>query len=279
MQIYWVKNGKKQGPASVPDVEAMLQLGELEPETLGWHAGCEKWLPLSELPALADFFAPREESEAARPIAVELGEKLPPGLPPLLFDVILPGPMVRFLARVVDMALYATLLLGVLNTLHAPYSENLLPSRTIFWLPLLVIEACIIYWCGVTPGKWLLGIRVQFTKGRRSFPAALMRSIIAFIMGLGCMYLPVCIIMLIISYISVRMRGIAIWDFHTAIVPMTAASPSPFRKLSACIIIYMCMQTSSIFMQPWLPDIINAVREHNPAAARSLEDWINMQRP
>ncbi len=64
MDIYWIKDKSQCGPSTVPDVISLLQMGELTPETLGWHAGCKKWLPLRELPALADFLNKKNTSTA-----------------------------------------------------------------------------------------------------------------------------------------------------------------------------------------------------------------------
>ena len=266
----------------MPDVLSMLQLGELKPDTLGWHTGCEQWLPLRELPALADAeldMPPTDAADQPEPIAVELGEKLPPNLPPLLFDVVLPSPFSRFLARMVDMSLYATTLLGILYAAHVPFSGAFQPFILTFWLPLILLEACLLTQCGTSPGKWLLGIKLQFTKGRRSFPAALLRSVMAFIMGLGCMYPPLFFLMLTISFFSVRRRGVSLWDVNTAIVPMIVSAPSIGRKVGACLIIFTCLQLSSHFMQPWLPDIMDSIRERDPQAAHTLENLINRVQP
>lgn len=266
----------------MPDVESMLQLGDLTPDTLGWHPGCKEWLPLRELPALADAeldMPPTDAADQPEPIAVELGEKLPPNLPPLLFDVVLPSPFSRFLARMVDMSLYATTLLGILYAAHVPFSGAFQPFILTFWLPLILLEACILTQCGTSPGKWLLGIKLQFTKERRSFPAALLRSVMAFIMGLGCMYPPLFFLMLTISFFSVRRRGVSLWDVNTAIVPMIVSAPSIGRKVGACLIIFTCLQLSSHFMQPWLPDIMDSIRERDPQAAHTLENLINRVQP
>lgn len=276
MQIYWISDGQRRGPASVPDIEAMLQLGELTPETLGWHAGCEKWLPLRELPALKEFLtdgAPPPQDPP--PIAVELGEKLPPHLPPLIFDVILPGPLVRFLARMVDMSLYAILLLGILYILKAPYMEYFQPAGPAFWLPMVVIEAFFLSQYGMTPGKWLLGIRMQYTKGKPTFTASLLRSALALILGLGCcIYPPLTVLMLIISYFSVRKRGITVWDVNSGIVPMVATPPTAARRMAACLLIFFCIQLSSTFMRPWVPDMMEILRERDPDAARTIEEFL-----
>lgn len=271
MQIYWIRDGKKQGPASVPDVESMLQLGELTPDTPGWHAGCKTWLPLIELPALANV-------EPNPSISIDIGKTLPAELPRMLFDVVLPSPAVRFLARMVDMALYATLLLGVLYIIQAPYSERYLPGGPAFWFPLVVIEVCCIRLCGTTPGKWLLGIRMQRDRARITGIALFMRSCLAFVMGLGCMYPIFVVVMLALSYFNVRRRGLAVWDTCTGIVPMVSAAPTAARRFGACLIIMLCMQLSSVFMQPWLPDMIDAIRERDADTAHTLEEWMQLPR-
>ena len=61
MDIYWIADKRQCGPATVPDVLSLVQMGELSPDTRGWHAGCENWMPLRELPALADFMKEKEE--------------------------------------------------------------------------------------------------------------------------------------------------------------------------------------------------------------------------
>lgn len=60
--IYWIRDKKRCGPATVPDVISLVQMGELTRSTLGWHSGCDKWMPLEKLPALADFLGDLESS-------------------------------------------------------------------------------------------------------------------------------------------------------------------------------------------------------------------------
>ncbi|HIX20727.1 MAG TPA: DUF4339 domain-containing protein, partial [Candidatus Akkermansia intestinigallinarum] len=64
MDIYWIKDKRRCGPATVPDVISLVQMGEISPDTKGWHAGCKQWMPLRELPALSDFLNELEERSA-----------------------------------------------------------------------------------------------------------------------------------------------------------------------------------------------------------------------
>ncbi len=199
MDIYWIKDKQRCGPSTVPDVISLLQTGELTPDTLGWHAGCQKWLPLRELPALADFLnkkapadkePPADEEEADAPQSTdEAGASLPeppqpapdeapaplPGTPgptatagedasPQSYAtqrVYLPRPIARLLARFVDYGLYAILYGAVISTRGIPYDAALLLSvNPLLWLPMLLLEAWMLSTWGTTPGKALMGIRV-----------------------------------------------------------------------------------------------------------------------
>ena len=189
MRIYWIVNGQQHGPASVPDVISKLQLGELEPHTLGWHSGCDNWLPLCELPALTDYFT--ELSAAHLPPEPEPAAQAESRLPLLhssIIKVMLAGPATRFLARMVDMALYATLMMGIMYFFQVPYKDFFHPGAPLFWLPMVLIEAYMVSAWGGTPGKFWLGIRLQSIKGQRTVAGALKRSVLVFILGVGCMH-------------------------------------------------------------------------------------------
>ena len=117
MDIYWIADKRKCGPATVPDVISLVQMGELTPDTKGWHAGCEQWMPLRELPALVDFLqekpAPEAEEELPPvPAAGAEAEERPDVVPENAVRVYLPSPAARMLARLVDMALYMALVFG-----------------------------------------------------------------------------------------------------------------------------------------------------------------------
>ncbi len=166
MDIYWIKDKKQCGPATVPDVISRLQIGELTEDSLGWHAGCQSWLPLRELPALADFLhkpadsgtgeeetvpvtdAPPAETPNApatsptatatetAPLPAETAVPAPsmPALAPEIPGmqeyasqrVYLPSPVARLLARFVDGGLYAVLYGGVIAMRDLPYDAALI---------------------------------------------------------------------------------------------------------------------------------------------------------
>ncbi len=52
MEFYLSIEGKKKGPYTQFRVEEMLRDGELSHKNLAWHREMDKWLPVSEIPAL-----------------------------------------------------------------------------------------------------------------------------------------------------------------------------------------------------------------------------------
>lgn len=280
MRIYWIANGKQCGPATVPDILAKLELGELTPETLGWHSGSGDWRPLRELPALAEYFAAAAKEKAAK-------EEPPPALPPLpdappvdapLPDkatVILPRPGIRFAARALDMSIYAALVLGIMYTFQVPFHRYLQPGSITFWLPLVLLEACMLHRWGATPGKMIMGIRIRRLSGRMSFQAALKRSMLVFLLGVGCMMPLLSIVMLAMSYFRVKNRGLAVWDLFSTSLPLLVARPSAARKILVAVGIFLCFQLSANYLQPWVPDMLQELREQDPASAQMLEDYLN----
>lgn len=78
MDIYWIKDKHRCGPATVPDVISLVQMGEISPDTKGWHAGCKQWMPLRELPALSDFLNElKEKSEQPDDVDQPYTDELP----------------------------------------------------------------------------------------------------------------------------------------------------------------------------------------------------------
>lgn len=287
MDIYWIKDKKKCGPATVPDVVSLVQMEELTPQTLGWHAGCEKWTPLAELPALADFLNPREpEPEDVPPAEAEnepgTQETLPPvpqKLPEGAIRIYMPTPTMRLLARFVDVSMYMALIFIAYSVRQEPYSASLLPSNPFFWVAMLVIEATLLNFFGTTPGKALFGIRIgdianQQPMSNLGFGRAFMRSFMAFVGGLGMMmsFLPA--IMCAFSWWQLHRKGITFWDARLGSLPMQREKVSRVRHFMAILIIFTCLHIVSTCMQPWIPDMIAEIQTHSPEAAQMLQQLL-----
>ncbi len=293
MDIYWIKDKRQCGPSTVPDVISLLQMGELTPDTLGWHAGCTQWIPLRELPALADFLnkkAPEADEDEPAPSPEGAGEEsaaseeqLP--LPDTPEDktqeshphasqrVYLPSPTARLLARFVDYGLYAVLYGSIINLQEIPYHASLLLQvNPLLWLPMILLEAWMLSTWGTTPGKALLGIRVT-TFGdapRLSFLRAFARAFMVFCFGMGLMMPLTLLVMLAFSYWLLRRRGITSWDARCSTLPTQQAPATPSRYLLAVISLYVAAVLISSCLKPWLPGMIEDINKENPEMAQAL---------
>lgn len=327
MDIYWIQDKQRRGPATVPDVISLVQMGEITRDTLGWHAGCQGWKPLCELPALADFLndmhnhskgghggeevSSTENSPAehgaegehpetddtlhSRPLspkdshagAEDSSLPLPPVPPRPLSEtagipgkggkvqqVYLPRPIVRLVARFVDCGLYATLLMGLFYVFHVPFSEYLLPTNSLFWAPLILIEAyCLSRW-RTTPGKSLFGISIRpFDEQEWGFSRALSRSISVFILGMG-MFLPLIAgIVMLVSYFFLTRKGICLWDARILTLPTMQKPAPPSRLITGIILILFTFQLTSFFMQPWMPAMMQMIEQSSPETSQMLQKF------
>ena len=269
MYIYWLENQRRCGPATVPDVLSKLHLGELTWDTPGWHSGCQEWLPLRCLPALADF------AELGTPPTKT--EEEPPQPKPKLHEaslpvqpVRLPTPMARFAARVMDCTIYATMVLGVAYALGLPFHPYLLPGHPLFWVGMPVLEALLLRIWRTTPGKRWVGIRVTCAGGA-GYLTMLGRSLCVFVFGMGCMLPLFMPIMCFFSYINVRRRGLARWDTLSGVIPVALPTAGLATVVFMIPFILLCMHLCSYFVFPWLPDMIQLMQEQNPQAAEFIQ--------
>ena len=275
MDIYWIADKKKCGPATVPDVLSLVQMGELTPETRGWHAGCDQWMPLRELPALADFLQEKPEAEPLPEVPPET-EAPPAGVPEGAVRVYLPSPAVRLLARLVDMALYLALVYGVICVRQIPFDALLLPSSPMVWVAFVALESGLVAYLGTTPGKALLGIQVRsVNSGPMTLGRALSRACMVFICGMGMMVSLLPLFMMGYSWWTLRSRGISLWDARCSTLPLMLKPASVARQILATCVIFACFQISSLCLQPWLPAMIETVEQQSPEAGQ----WMRRMLP
>lgn len=278
MDIYWIADKKQCGPATVPDVISLVQMGELTPETRGWHAGCDKWMPLRELPALADFLAERPDNkdEATQPElppvpesdSAPSAEPVVGELPPGAVRVYLPTPAVRLMARLVDISLYMALFYGVVYVRQIPFDVSLMPSSPMVWLGYVVLESLLVYFLGATPGKSLMGIQLRSVgQGNLSIGRAMSRTCLVFVCGMGMMISILPLIMMGFSWWSLRKRGITAWDARCSTLPLQMQPTRVGRQLLAVLVILVGFHLAGYCIQPWAPDMVSAVEAHDPEAA------------
>lgn len=278
MDIYWVKDGRRSGPATVPDVISMVHGGDLSPETLGWHAGCRGWMPLRDLPALEDFL---KEPQAETPAQ----EELPP-VPPLEdcaaastsepaeaesaehVRVWLPSPSTRLMARGVDVVLYLGAVYAAIYLRQLPFSPYLMPDSPFLWLGFVAVEAALITFFGTTPGKSFFGIRViAFREGateEMGFWRALGRSLMVFVGGMGMMISFLPMVMSGLSWWTLRSHGITYWDARMCTFPAQKFPTGSMRRILAALMIFLCLQMIGFCMTPWAPSMVDFISERSP---------------
>lgn len=192
-----MKDGQRRGPYQPFRLMEMLEEGELTPQDAVWHEGMEKWQPLQETASLQTV----------------LRKNIPPPLPPddapLLPAPPPPAPAVkqeltlallrqrralswrRFFARQIDLILALFLVTASATALGwtdmwmiaLPESFFFVIAPALLWI---VPEATLLSLWGTTPGRLVLGLRVEDEKGSPpAFGKALLRSVLVWAGGLG----------------------------------------------------------------------------------------------
>lgn len=296
MDIYWVKEGRRCGPATVPDVISLVHLGEISADTLGWHSGCASWAPLKELPALSDFLqqkpdtadtaaappplppVPAADAPETRSIAETEDEEGTPVLPEALSRIWLPTPGARLLARLVDIALYMGLVYSAIYVRQMAYNPNLLPTSPYFWLGFIGAEALLLSLFGTTPGKAFFHIRlIAFRHGTTEplgFLRSLGRSLMVFVGGMGMMVSFLPFVMCGFSWWMLKRHGITYWDARMRTFPAQHRPAGPAKGILAAILLFVCMEVIGLCLQPWMPEVMTELRSQSPEAAETLQRWM-----
>ena len=170
--IFWIiKDGEKCGPFEDYELREMIREGEVNEETRVWHEGADGWVPAPEIAVLAGEF----EKKVVLP-------------PPIPLEISPFRPWLRLGARFFDYMLYTALLNGIFVLMGV----SLVRQDPSGWLivailvPAILMEGALVSSWGFTPGKWLLGLRVEtLLKQRLTTGRALIRSMRVWILGMG----------------------------------------------------------------------------------------------
>ena len=178
MEIWVVEEDGKKGPFETYLVRERIEAGALSGDELAWHKDQDGWVKLREMDVFRSAFEPAD---------LEAQEALPPPLP------VEPYPFLRFFARWFDASLYLLFFFSLLRLAGGdPLQMYASPSVYLYFLPFLLLEATMLHKLATAPGKYLLGIRVvTLDEKPLSLQTALVRSLRAFIVGLGLMVHPV----------------------------------------------------------------------------------------
>jgi uncharacterized RDD family membrane protein YckC len=181
MEIWIVEEGEKRGPFETYQIRDRIEAGKLSGDELAWHKDQSDWVKLREMDAFRSEFGESWE---------ELHRVLPPPLPSE------PFPFLRFFARWFDVSLYLLLVFSLMrftghNLFEAVFEAAGCSFLYLYFLPFVFLEAAILHLTKTTPGKFLLGLRVVTPEERAlSLQGALVRSLRAYIVGLGLMVHP-----------------------------------------------------------------------------------------
>jgi len=180
------------------ELRELIRSKKVTADTKVWHEGADDWLPAREVQFLKKDFPTVEP-------------------PPIPQEAPVFHMWRRFVARWFDMMLYVALLAVVFRLAgirFMPTPEEQLGISALFrFLPMVIMEGALLSAFGITPGKYLMALKVTRDTGELiSAGAAIMRSLRVWVLGMG-MNLP--ILTVIGHEIAVwfgKKRGAPIWD-------------------------------------------------------------------
>lgn len=262
MDVYVMKDGKRQGPYQLFRLTEMLADGDLTLEDRVWHEGMDGWKPLGEAESLRSVQrtpvtpepAETEQEEPSPPVRVQ-----PPPLPEMLTLELLRQRRAlawrRFFARQLDMTLLLIVVVAAAaqfgwTDLWALHSADSWPLLFAPGLLGIVVETLMLPLLGWTPGRLILGLRVATESGDRpTYAAALRRSLLVWAGGLGFglpanALLPMAQWMY--SFWHYQQRGETLWD-------RSAKTRVLFRPLTARHAAGIALTTAGIAaMNAWV---------------------------
>lgn len=202
MVLWLIQDGEKSGPFEDYEVREMIRDGKVTEETRVWHEGAEGWVTAPEVPVLEGEFV----NKVVEP------PPIPRQMPPFLA-------WRRLGARFFDFTLYSLvfngilLLLGHEMSIQPDQSGWILVARVV---PVILMEAALVSSFGFTPGKWLLGLRVETRlKQRLSTGQAIVRSMRVWVLGMGMMELVLMFLGHCLSLWFGLKKGGMLWDLQS----------------------------------------------------------------
>lgn len=129
-------------------------------------------------------------------------------------DPIRANPWLRFFGRMFDYSIWCLALLALKKAggswMPKGNLDALIPYEYIAWIPL---EAALLHFWGLTPGKWLVGAEIVCGKEKKlDFPSALRRSFNVWFRGFGLGIVGINALAMLIAYQRLRLMKETSWD-------------------------------------------------------------------
>lgn len=279
MDIYYAIGQKKQAPVPAVEMISMLERGDVTEETMGWHRGCDSWMPLKELPALHGFFTGQfGRKNEEEPFDEDITEMLippsdakVPGQQERVLEaprdevsrcVEIPAPSLRFYARVFDLIIYLLIYFAFLRTTFDHFDVKFF--NPLAWLPFVILETvCLMIW-GTTPGKALLGMHVvMMDGGKPGFKRLLIRSFYVIFFGMGLVTTVFTPVLLGLSWWWTKKNVLTPWDQRLSTLVEIHRKVAFPRIILLLVITFALLQGIGLLAEPWLPEIEAAGQEYS----------------
>ncbi len=209
MKFWIIEEGEKRGPLEGYELRELIEQKKVTDETKVWHEGAEGWANAREVSLLKGEFL--SEDSTPPPVVVE-AEQIP--VQRVSMDLL----WRRFFARWFDFFLYQVLLAFVMHSFGMKFfptnpEEYNLFRLLISFLPMIVIESVFIQAFGITPGKYLLNLRVVNQEGGLlTLGGSMMRALRIWVLGMGMQIFILPLIAHAIALWFCLKKGAPIWD-------------------------------------------------------------------
>jgi len=242
MEVFIVRNGEREGPLKLYQLQEMLDEGEVDGSTIGWMRGYSSWVPLRELPPVLGMIQAMERER----LDAKLAQQEKPAVPPeteVPYHRLPSHAVARYGARMIDVLLVQIALALLIALPEAPEGfpdpGNLEQAREYFrraasgemtaeemqyvqflaalqfgaLLGAWVLEGILLARFGATPGKALFRLRVEdHEHAKPGFLRALGRSVLVFWLGMGARIPIVEWIANFLAFLRLQNRGTTLWD-------------------------------------------------------------------
>lgn len=85
------------------------------------------------------------------------------------------------------------------------------------------------------------------------------------------------LIMMVFSLITLRKKGITMWDARCATLPLQMQPTKTMRRFLAVLVILVGFQLAGSCLVPWTEDMVTAVETQNPNLAEWLRESLPVQ--